>query len=336
MDQATLEHFRGKLKSHRDSLMNWYQNEMGTETLEREELEEFQRVIAAHEEALQRIDTGNFGRCVKCVKSGEVESDRLELDFTTRVCLSHYSEKQIRALEADLELAAKVHRQLLPAAVPSLEHIEISAHTESARIVGGDYFDFYPSPSGLQGVAIADVMGKGLPASMLVPNLQASLRILGPQLEEPHVLATRINELFRYNLKLIRFISIFIASLDAARRMIRYCNAGHNPPLFFDASVESISWLKPTGPAIGLTHEPTFKTAELQMSSGDVLVLYTDGLIEGNNSAGEEFGEERLSAYVRSHAKLSAKAILEGLTSIFKQHVGGPLQDDLTVLVLKF
>jgi sigma-B regulation protein RsbU (phosphoserine phosphatase) len=338
MDRVALEQFQNKLKFHRDALMAWYQNEVprNNGAMGHEELEEFHKVIAAHDDALRRIENGTFGRCVQCKDNGEVEAERLALDFTTCVCLSHYSKEQIHALENDLELAAKVHRQLMPTAVPSLPNIQIAAFTESARIVGGDYFDFYPDRAGRQGMILADVMGKGLPASMLVPNLQASLRILGPEYDEPHAIATRLNELFRYNLKLIRFISIFLASIDPSNRLLRYCNAGHNAPLVWDASRTEILQLHPTGPAIGLTHAPIFNTSELLLSEGDLVLLYTDGLIEGQNSRGDEFGEEKLASYLRQHAVQPAKVFLDELVEVFKRFVGGPIQDDITMIVLKF
>lgn len=336
MDSSTLSQFENKLKFHRDALLEWYQAGQGNGGMRHDELTELQRVIAAHEEALQRIETGAFGRCEKCTDGGDVEHERLELDFTTSVCLSHYSEPQIRALEHDLELAAKVHRQLLPAAVPSLPGVQVAAFTESARIVGGDYFDFYPDSAGGQGVVVADVMGKGLPASMLVPNLQASLRILGPEYERPHELAGRLNGLFRYNLKLIRFISLFLASFDPARRLFQYCNAGHNAPILWDAVRREPAWLPTTGPAIGLTHAPIFKTSERTMNRGDLVLLYTDGIVEGTGPSKEPFGEEALANYTRSHAAGSAKDFVKGLVEEFKTFTGHPLEDDVTLVAIKF
>ena len=126
------------------------------------------QVISQLDDALKRINTGNFGKCEECSDNSDVEIERLEMDYTTCVCISHYSERQIRALERDLELAARVQKQLLPRCVPALSGIEIAAHTEPAHIVSGDYYDFLLCPDGSQGVVVADVMGKGLAASMLM------------------------------------------------------------------------------------------------------------------------------------------------------------------------
>ncbi|UCE06746.1 MAG: serine/threonine-protein phosphatase, partial [bacterium] len=184
-----------------------------------------------------------------------------------------------------------------------------------------------------QGVVMADVMGKGLPASILMSNLQASIRILGPEYDEPNKLAVRLNELFRYNLKMISFISVFLAKIDVDSGILQYCNAGHNPPLWWDAASKTIHWLKPTGPAIGLTHNPEFVSKTLRMGSGDLVLLYTDGLIEARNPQGEEFGEERLVSYVIDHINESTDDFLTGLRGT-AESFAGRFHDDVTLLAI--
>lgn len=130
-------------------------------------------------------------------------------------------------------------------------------------------------------------MGKGLPASMLMSNLQASLRILGPEKNELHDVATRLNELFRFNLKLIRFISIFLGAVDKENRLIYYRNAGHHPPFLWNNSLQKVQLLNPTGPAIGLIPNAKFKSESIPFYSGDLLLLYTDGLVEARSSSGD-------------------------------------------------
>ena len=288
--------------------------------------------ITLLDDTMHRIDTENFGKCEVC--GGEVEVELLELDFTASVCLDCYSEQQKRELEHDLELAAKVHQHLFPRHIPAMDGIQISVSAEPARIVGGDYFDFYRYRETLQGLALADVMGKGVPASMLMANLQASLRILGPEHDELHTLAARLNELFRYNLKLIRFISLFLAGIDMPNRIFYYCNAGHNPPLWWNEASGTIKWLKPTGPAIGVIPEPRYESGSIEYGTGDLLLLYTDGLIEARNGSGTEFGADRLAGYTRENAHLSSEHFLNGLRKEVV-NFAGKLQDDTTVMVLK-
>ncbi len=334
MDDTTLERFRHTLTKHRDTLLEWINTDSHHKDvhLGGANSKDVFQVITELKDALKRIDSGEFGQCKEC--NGEVAPERLELDFTTCVCLDHYSEDQIHALENDLELAAKVQHQLLPGYIPSLPGIQIALHAEPARIVGGDYYDFFQYNSGnAQGIALADVMGKGLPASILMSNLQASLRILGPEHDELHALAVRLNELFRYNLTLIRFITIFLVKLDADAGILHYCNAGHNPPLWWQAASGSIRWLKPTGPAIGLTHDPQYTSKTLHLDSGDLLLLYTDGLIEARNPNGEEFGEQRLASYVKDHINEPGDDFLTGLQKAAKKFAGR-FHDDITLLVI--
>ena len=177
-------------------------------------------------------------------------------------------------------------------------------------------------------------MGKGLPASMLMSNLQASLRILGPEYEEPDKLAIHLNELFLYNLKLIKFISIFLAKIDINNRSLQYCNAGHHPAIWREAASSAIHWLNPTGPAIGLTKNATYTSEELQFRSGDLFIFYTDGLVEARNSEDEEFGEDRLVDFVKSHHNADADVVLDKLLDAAK-NFAMKFHDDMTILVIK-
>jgi sigma-B regulation protein RsbU (phosphoserine phosphatase) len=335
MADRTQDRFHRALTLHRDTLLEWLNGDSRSQDvrLGGATTKGVLQVISELKDILERIDDGTFGDCKEC--DDKVESERLELDYTTCVCLAHYSEGQIRALERDLELAAKVQRQLLPCCIPESPDIEIEVHVEPARIVGGDYYDFFSCPGGTQGLAIADVMGKGLPASMLMSNLQASLRLLGPEHNQPNKLAVRLNELFRNNLKLISFISIFLAKIDAKAGILQYCNAGHHPPILWEAASGSIRWLKPTGPAIGLTHDAGFKSETLPIGSGDLLLLYTDGLVEARNAQGAEFGEERLATYVKDYALQPADDFMTGLRNAAQSFVE-KFHDDVTLMVVKF
>ncbi len=341
MNKGILERFRQGLLLHQSNLLGWLSGDLRqkqihcgrygddeNEAITTESLPIFEDI----ENALEQIERNEFGKCRLC--DGDVETERLELDFTTTVCLSHYSDSQLRELESDLELAAKVQKHLLPATTPALSGVQIAAKARQARIVGGDYYDFFCYRDYLQGLTVADVMGKGLPASMLMSNLQASLRILGPEYDELQGIAKRLNELFRHNLKLIRFISMFLGAIDVEHRVFHYCNAGHNPALWWKNASKSIDWLEPTGPAIGLVPDAEFTEKTIQLASGDILLLYTDGLIEARNENGDEFGEDRLAAYISEESDNSAERLMEGLFARLKLFAGG-FRDDLTVMILK-
>lgn len=335
MDQEYFEKFRNELTQHRERLMEWLGGDAHHQDIHLggHSTKEVLKAVSELKETLENIDKGNFGECHVCHET--VDPELLELDYTHNICLSHYPEEQLRALENDLELASKVQRELLPCCVPSMSDIQIAFHAEPARIVGGDYFDFFASKNGNQGVAIADVMGKGLPASMLMSNLQASLRILGPQYEEVNSLMEKLNELFQRNLKLIRFITIFLATINTKSGTIDYCNGGHHPPILFESASGKIRWLKPTGPAIGLTRYADFKSETVNVDKSDLLVLYTDGLVESHNGNHEEFGEDRVASFVRENHIKTPEEIVKELRDKAAEF-SGKFHDDLTLLAIKF
>jgi len=185
-----------------------------------------------------------------------------------------------------------------------------------------------------QGLVIADVMGKGISASMLMTNIQATLRTLGPESDNIAQLTTRINELFSYNMKIVRFLSLFLFGLDVEKGIIEYSNAGHNPPIFWNSNNKEIELLKPTGPAIGLIKNSVYQSRQLRINPNDLLLLYTDGLIEARDSSGNEYGEERLIEYVRENSKLSASDLLENIQKDVTSFASS-FHDDLTLVALK-
>ena len=276
MDQDVLQKFRGTLLSHRNELNHWLREKKTRKEwhLGGIPIKNFLAVLSELDTTLQKLDQGNFGECEVCHE--DVNTELLEVDYTASICIEHLSEKQRRSLESDLELAGKVQHQLLPGCAPSLPDMHIAMYSKPAQFVGGDYYDFFACPNGSQGIAIADVMGKGLSASMLMSNLQATLRIIGPQFQDPAQTAQRLNELFVHNLKLIRFISIFIGIFNPESFTIQYCNAGHHPPFLWKAATAEVVQLFPTGPAIGLSKEPEFNLDSILLEKGDLLLLYTD------------------------------------------------------------
>jgi sigma-B regulation protein RsbU (phosphoserine phosphatase) len=333
MDGQTLERFRRALQDNRDTLLHWLETEPDSKNIHLggDDESKVLQLVSELRLALDSIERGDFGKCTVC--GDDVDAELLEYDFTSSMCLSHYTAEQMQTLQRELELVSQVHRDLLPCKTPSLPGIAIAAHTESARIVGGDYYDFFDCRDRNQGLAIADVMDKGLPASMLMSNLQASLRILGPEAETLESLAERLNRLFRRNLNLIKFISIFLGIIDVRSRKLTYCNAGHHPPLWWQASSKSVIWLAPTGPALGLTADPRYVSQTIQVAAGDVLVFYTDGLVEAGAN-GEQFGEERLRNYVQENIRRSPEEVVKGLLAAARQFAGR-FTDDVTLLAVR-
>ena len=335
MNEEELKIFQENLLKHRDDLIKFIETDAPHRDLNLKgaAIKDVLKVVNEVKTALEKIDNHTFGQCTLC--EGEVETERLHQDFTTRVCLGHYTEEEITNLERDLELSAKLQRQLLPCCSPCLKNLQFAHFIKPAGIVGGDFYDFFTLPRNRQGGVIADVMGKGLPASMLLANIQASLQTLGPEYENLSLLASKLNNLFRYNTTLIRFISLCLVSIDVELNRIEYCNAGHHPPLFWNSREKKAQWLKPTGPAIGLTHNANYNTGTIDTMDNDLLIMYTDGIVEARNDEGVEFGEELLLEYVRTNCHQTAQDFLNGLYKE-AEDFAGKFQDDIALMVIKF
>lgn len=296
-----------------------------------------QKRLRRLDEAIDKAEAQTLGLCEVCHEY--VETDRLTMDYTTTVCIDHLSGAEREQLEYELELATKVQQALLPEQEPQIPGVEVAAFSRPAAIVGGDYFDFYRFQDGRPGLAIGDVAGHGMSASLLMASLQASLRILVPDHESPEAVMHRLNQLFYHNVRMTNFITLFLAQYDPAIRRLTYSSAGHNPPLLLRARRNGsppVSWLQPTGAAIGLVEESNFTTANVTLSSGDLLLLYTDGVSEATNRQQEEFGVDRLVRVVQQPARSSAYGVVQELRAELQRFAEGqPLDDDTTIVALR-
>jgi sigma-B regulation protein RsbU (phosphoserine phosphatase) len=293
--------------------------------------------LGAIDDCIAQAESGTLGRCEVC--HDYIETDLLEIDYTARVCLAHFSEEEVRQLESDLELAQSVQKALLPQEVPNVPGLEIAAFSRPAQIVGGDYFDFIESGGGAHCLVIADVAGHGVSASLQMASIQAMLRAIVPVNHSPAEVVRQMHQLFIHNIRFTTFVTFFIGAFNPTTKTLTYCNAGHNPPMALQerkTARGSIAWLNPTGAAIGLVEEAEFGERILSLHEGDLLVMYTDGVTEAVDPQNEEFGSERLVAMIeplyQSPPKEVVSAIREGLESFSG---GKPLADDTTVVVCR-
>ena len=341
MDTQILQGIRESLARQRHNLLDWLQTTPTEKRIIRlgpAGEESVQAHLHVLDTALSKAESRTLGLCTVC--HDYVEADRLKMDFTASVCIDHYSAEQKRELEWELELSHKVQRSLLPQQLPQIPGLQVAAFSQPAEIVTGDYFDFFRYREGAHGFVIADVMGKGLPASLLMASLQASLRILGPDNDSPATVVQKLNTLFCHNTQLIKFITLFLAHFDSATQTLTYCNAGHNPPVLLARSQGkepgAVRWLKPTGAAIGLAESFSFGNESVELSPGDVLVLYTDGLTETRNSEEEEFSEHRLAEVVQRHFAVKSQELIAEIRLALHHFAGHrPLDDDMTMVVVK-
>jgi serine phosphatase RsbU (regulator of sigma subunit) len=232
----------------------------------------------------------------------------------------------------EVEKAREIQTALLPRSIPQPAGMSLAAAWQPARSVGGDYYDVIELGDGRLGVAIADVAGKGVPAALLMSNLQASLKLLAPEIDSPRRLCTKVNEVILRVVTPARYITFFYAVLDSRARTLVYCNAGHNPPLV--VSTEGSERLESGGPPLGLFAGAAFEEGTVQLRPGDRVVLYTDGVSEALGDNDEEFGEERLSALLRSAEESAAGQMSQAIVKAVTEHCRGVFADDVTLLVL--
>ncbi len=235
--------------------------------------------------------------------------------------------------EREIAEAKAIQEKLLPREIPQMPGYEIASAWQSARLVGGDYFDILPLDETTMGICIADVAGKGMPAALLMSNLQAAVRGLSSLTVAPHLLCSRLNSIVYRNTESDRFITFFYAHLDGPARRLAYVNAGHNAP-FVVRSDGSHERLRDGGPVLGVFDGRSYEMGSAQLFAGDRVILFTDGVTEAGNTAGEEFGEARLLRLLEDHRHLSADELQAKILAAVAEFSGGRRQDDATLVVL--
>ena len=241
-----------------------------------------------------------------------------------------------QVLEKELDVAREIQKSFLPGRAPNVPGFQIAAYWRSARRVGGDFYDFMPLANHHQGLAIADVADKGVPAALFMALSRTLLRATAMSGRTPAEALNRANELIMSDARSDLFVTIFYGVLDPKSAVFTYANAGHNPPIWFEARSGTTHFLKEHGIALGVVPEVLVKDYQVKLESGDVLLLYTDGVTEAFNTAGDEFGDPRLAQVIHDHAADPAKAIIDAIVEAVRDFVGDePPFDDLTMVVVK-
>lgn len=240
-----------------------------------------------------------------------------------------------RRLEEELALARNIQQRLLPRSVPELRGLEVAAVNQASAQVSGDYYDFVTLSNGHTGLVISDVSGKGMPASLLASNLQASIRALAGTHCNPGDILTAVNRTLYESTDPDKFATLFLACVSPDGRTIQYSNGGHNPPLLRRADGTEV-WLDTGGTPLGAFPGIEYPESTVQLETGDVLVLFTDGLTEAEDPAEEFFGEEGLARVLHQVAENPAGEIVQALRTAVVSHCdGGPAADDMTLIVLR-
>jgi sigma-B regulation protein RsbU (phosphoserine phosphatase) len=248
--------------------------------------------------------------------------------------LAQAAQRQRDELAAEIEMAAEVQQSILPRAVPVLPGFDIAAQIYPAKIVAGDYYGLIELPDGDLGVVIADVSGKGVAAGLLMPSIAVALRLDAPRADRTSDLIHRFNEVVFQVTGGTRFISLFYAKLSPRFRRLEYTNGGHNPPLLLRPGGASLL-LECGGPVLGVVPAAQYESQTMDLHKGDVLVLYTDGIVEAENSLGEFYSVERLQRVALQHSDKSAKDIMDAIWISVLEFRGNDLADDATLVVVK-
>ncbi len=238
---------------------------------------------------------------------------------------------QTRVRDASLREAFDNQQAMLPQQVPQPPGYSLAGAWHPALAVGGDYYDAWWLADDALAVCIADVSGKGLPASLVMANLQATVKALAGPDVTPAALCTRVNETMAANLRRSRFITFFFGILWVNQHRFTFVNAGHNPPVL--ALPATVLELGLGEPALGLRRTHAYRDAEVVLEPGTRLLLYTDGVTEGRTPDGEEFGAERLADLVaREHR--SAPVLRDDVLSAIASWTQGRFDDDVTMLAI--
>ena len=239
------------------------------------------------------------------------------------------------AVDREIEIAREVQERLFPQQLPTLPGHSIHGACRPAQGVGGDYYDVLSLDDGSLGLAIGDVSGKGISAALLMASLRASLR--GMTMDGPAdlaVLMSRVNRLVYESSATNRYATFFFAIYQPLNRLLRYVNAGHNPP--YVVRKNEVHALDGGGPVIGLLPDAIYEECRLLLQPGDLLLAYTDGISEALNLQDQEWGEERMLAAARAHLPESASTILRHIvTEADRFAATAPQHDDMTLLLMK-
>ncbi len=297
--------------------------------------------------ALRRVDTAlavpirSQGVLHGILALGSKLSDR-EFDLEDLEFLSSAADQiaitvdriRLQRDEQDFEQARAMQQALLPATIPRIEGLDVSGTWKPARDVSGDYYDLLQlSPTQL-GVCIGDVAGKGMPAALLMSALQAAVRASATPEMSPAALCERVRRVIVPSLAGGRFVTFFYCAIDTATKRIRYCNAGHNPPVLVRADGQTIR-LSEGGSALSRLFSGTpFGDGQQELQAGDRLVLFTDGVSESRDADGNDYGEDRLEQIIAANRQSSAAALITAIVDRVSSFSEGRVDDDLTMVAI--
>jgi PAS domain S-box-containing protein len=303
--------------------------------------------------SLEPSDDGGLSRALRSAETDrallEVASTRLDLSerrwfvlFARDITEKRRNENELRRRDEEMRAAREIQQRLFPRRAPHVEGFEIAGTSVPADATGGDYYDFLPMLDDHVGLAVADVSGHGLGPSLLMVETRALLRAVARNRIDPGEILTRANRVLSEDVEGEHYVTIIFVRLDPRTGELVHASAGHPAAVVIRASGETKAQLRRTSGPLGFPmRQPPTSAAPMRLEPGDVLLLYTDGILEARRGpdhpdAGEEFGIQRVLATLREHVNEPAADIVRSLCQAAMDFVApGTIEDDLTLLVVK-
>jgi sigma-B regulation protein RsbU (phosphoserine phosphatase) len=278
---------------------------------------------------------GNVDLAVEAMRRGACDFVQKPWDNNRLLATIRKQAEPMRKRKSELEIAANVQQKLFPRKTRRLATLDYAGHCIPAREVGGDYYDFLEISDHAIGFVLGDVSGKGVPAALLMANLQACFRSQLPEsLVRPAAVLSTVNKHFFDSTAAERFATLVFAVYDDRTRRVRYVNCAHCPPLVLRASGE-IEQLESTATMLGAFAKWQCEEAECLLHPGDTLLLYSDGVTEAGAESGEEYGDDRLNHALRANHALPAEALVQAIVGDVNEFSSGSRSDDVTVVALR-
>jgi serine phosphatase RsbU (regulator of sigma subunit)/anti-sigma regulatory factor (Ser/Thr protein kinase)/transposase-like protein len=303
----------------------------------------FVKPIQKLTEGVMRIGEGNLDQTLPVDGADEFsEIARAFNEMTTKFKKAQENVVEQERLQKEMQVAQEIQHALLPRRFPDVEGYDISTVYRAAKDVGGDYFDFVQIDEDILGIIVADVSGKGVPGSLVMTMIRTALRLEARENYSPTDILGRVNKFVTDDVKRGMFITIFFITLDSAKRTISYSSAGHNPMILYRKESNSCYFLNTRGMPLGITlpdgvsFEDSLDVDRVKLKKDDMLVIYTDGITEAMNKAGEQYGNDRLILFIKDNAELAPDEFTKKLDIDLHKFTGGaPQGDDITLVVIK-
>lgn len=266
----------------------------------------------------------------------QLHGERRIVGFVRNVTARKFAERELRKNEQQFAVAREIQQSLFPKSAPRIPGFDIGGASYPAEAAGGDYFDFLPMVNGQWGFIVGDVTGHGLGPALLAAETRAFFRILTRSRDDLADIVERANVILAEDTSIERFVTLMLAKLEPESRQLTFVNAGHPAGYVLGATGEIKLRLHRTGVPLGLYPKNRFSTAPpIQLSSGDLVLLLTDGVVEAMSPDNQIFGVERALEWLRQHREFSANQLVDGLYRTVREFEHTPQSDDVTLVIIK-